>query len=87
MKKNEAITEILEACGKAVIEGLGNVPDNIEIGKVRIDLKIRWEPIEETPNADREITEEDLDKACEEHYDCCGCPYENYCNEEDEDDE
>ena len=39
MKKNEAITAILEACDKAIIEGLGNVPDNIEIGKVRIDLK------------------------------------------------
>ena len=87
MKKNEAISAILEACGKAVIEGLGNVPDNIEIGKVRIDLKIRWEPIDETPNADREITEEDLDRECNKHYDCCDCPYDDYCSEGEDDDE
>ena len=87
MKKHEAISEILEACGKAVIKGLENVPDNIEIGKVRIDLKIKWEPIEETTDDDREITEEELDEACAKYYDCCGCPYENYCNEVDEDDE
>ena len=87
MKKNEAITEILEACGKAVIEGLGNVPDNIEIGKVRIDLKIKWEPIEETTDADSEITEEDLDRECNKHYDCCDCPYDDYCSEGEDDDE
>ena len=87
MKKNEAITEILEACGKAVIEGLGNVPDNIEIGKARIDLKIKWEPIEETTDADREITEEDLDRECNKHYDCCDCPYDDYCSEGEDDDE
>ena len=87
MKKNEAITAILEACGKAVIEGLGNVPDNIEIGKVMIDLKIRWEPIEETANIDREITEEDLDRECNKHYDCCDCPYDDYCSEGEDDDE
>ena len=81
MKKHEAITEILEACGKAVIEGLGNVPDNIEIGKVRIDLKIRWEPSEETADDDREITEEDLDRECNKHHDCCDCPYDDYCSE------
>ena len=87
MKKNEAITEILEACGKAVIEGLGNVPDNIEIGKVMIDLKIRWEPNDETPNAYRKITEEDLDRECNKHYDCCDCPYDDYCSEGEYDDE
>lgn len=87
MKENEAITEILEACGKAVIEGLGNVPDNIEIGKVRIDLKIRWEPIEETADDDCEVTEEDLDRECNKHYDCCDCPYDDYCSEGEDDDE
>ena len=87
MKKNEAITEILEACGKAVIEGLENVPDNIEIGKVRIDLKIKWEPSDETPNAYRKITEEDLDRECNKHYDCCDCPYDDYCSEGEDDDE
>ena len=87
MKKNEAISAILEACGKAVIEGLENVSDNIEIGKVRIDLKIRWEPSDETPNAYGKITEEDLDRECNKHYDCCDCPYDDYCSEGEDDDE
>ena len=87
MKKNEAISVILEACGKAVNKGLENVPDNIEIGKVRIDLKIKWEPIEETTDADSEITEEDLDRECNKHYDCCDCPYDDYCSEGEDDDE
>ena len=61
---------------------------DVDINAEGISISVDLIPVEEDENKDDcEVSEEDLDKACAEHYDCCGCPYENYCNGEEDDDE
>ena len=64
-----------------------NVDIDMDMDGTGISIKVDLTPVEDDDDDDSDVSEEDLDKACAEHYDCCGCPYENYCNGEEDDDE
>lgn len=52
-----------------------------------ISISVDLIPVDDVETDNGEISEEDIDKECAKHLDCCGCPYEDYCNEEDDEDE
>ena len=62
-----------------------NIDMDIDNGGISISLELT--PVADDDDDDREVTEEELDEACAEYYYCSECPYEDYCNGEDEDDE
>ena len=60
-----------------------NVDIDMDMDGTGISIKVDLTPIQDDDEGG--ISEDDIDKECEKHTDCCGCPYENYCNSEEED--
>ena len=64
-----------------------DVDIDVDINTEGISISVDLIPVKDDEADNGEVSEEDIDKECEKHIDCCGCPYEDYCNEEDDEDE
>ena len=64
-----------------------DIDADMEASAGGVKITINAEKSKNSRNADRKITEEDLDRECNKHYDCCDCPYDDYCSEGEDDDE
>lgn len=76
---------VMNICAELYDTDVFDVSIDMNVGDNGISISVNIEPDVEDDDDDFEVTEEELDKACEEHYDCCDCPYEDYCNGEGED--
>ena len=61
-----------------------DVDIDMDINGTGISIKVDLTPVEDDHNNDGKVSEEDIDEECAKHIDCCGCPYENYCNDEED---
>ena len=60
-----------------------DVDVDVKLSDSESNIAIKAKALDDSTVNRSEISEDEIDRECEKHIDCCGCPYKNYCDEED----